>query len=85
MQEIEAQAISSQREINVVKTAVATKQRDVRMLELTLSELKQLGKGTKVYDGVGKMYVSDFVFRIIALFESGWERAFSTSNGGGVY
>ncbi|MCJ1468737.1 hypothetical protein MMC07_007367 [Pseudocyphellaria aurata] len=57
VQEIEAQAISSQREINVVKTAVATKQRDVRMLELTATELKQLGKGTKVYDGVGKMFV----------------------------
>lgn len=60
VQEIESQAISSQREINVVKTAVATKQRDVRMLELTASELKQLGKDTKVYDGVGKMYVEGF-------------------------
>lgn len=57
MQEIESQAISSQREINVVKTAMATKQRDVRMLELTATELKQLGEDTKVYDGIGKMYV----------------------------
>ncbi|MCJ1430080.1 hypothetical protein MMC29_007995 [Sticta canariensis] len=57
VQEIESQAKSAQREINVVKGAVATKQRDVRMLELTASELKQLGPGTKVYDGVGKMFV----------------------------
>ena len=54
-QEIESQAISSQREINNVKTVVAAKQRDVRMLELTSTEVKQLSKDTKVYQGVGKM------------------------------
>ena len=47
----------------MVKGAVATKQRDVRMLELTASELKQLGPGTKVYDGIGKMYVSSKALR----------------------
>lgn len=57
VQEIEAQAISSQREINIVKTVVAAKQRDVRLLELTSSEVKQLSKITKVYEGAGKMYV----------------------------
>lgn len=56
-QEIESQALSSQREINVVKAAVAAKQRDVRMLELTSTEVKQLSKDTKVYQGVGKMFV----------------------------
>ncbi|MCJ1458752.1 hypothetical protein MMC28_009126 [Mycoblastus sanguinarius] len=56
-QEIETQAISSQREINIVKTAVASKQRDIRMLELTSSEVKQLSKDTKLYEGVGKMFV----------------------------
>lgn len=54
-QEIEAQVLSSQRDINIVKTAVAAKQRDIRMLELTSSEVKQLSKDTKVYQGVGKM------------------------------
>lgn len=54
-QEIESQALSSQREINIVKTAVAAKQRDIRMLELTSTEVKQLSKDTKVYQGVGKM------------------------------
>ncbi|KAL9132645.1 MAG: hypothetical protein Q9175_006179 [Cornicularia normoerica] len=56
-QEIESQALSSQREINIVKTAVAAKQRDIRMLELTSTEVKQLSKDTKVYQGVGKMFV----------------------------
>ena len=55
MQEIESQAIQAQREINVVKTAVAGKQRDIRLLELTTTELKTLPKDTKVYEGVGKM------------------------------
>ena len=56
VQEIEAQAIQAQREINVVKTAVSGKQRDVRLLELTHSEVKSLPTNTKVYEGVGKMY-----------------------------
>lgn len=54
-QEIEANALSAQREINIVKTVVAAKQRDIRMLELTSTEVKQLSKDTKVYQGVGKM------------------------------
>ena len=54
-QEIESQALSAQREINIVKTAVAAKQRDIRMLELTSTEVKQLPKDTNVYQGVGKM------------------------------
>lgn len=55
MQEIESQAINAQREINVVKGTVSAKQRDIRLLELTNSELKVLPKDTKVYEGVGKM------------------------------
>ena len=57
VEEIESQAISAQREISLVKAAVSTKQRDIRMLELTGSEVKQLSKDTKVYEGVGKMSV----------------------------
>lgn len=55
VQEIEIQAISAQREINVVKSTISAKQRDTRLLELTSSELKTLPKDTKVYEGVGKM------------------------------
>ncbi|KAL8739048.1 MAG: hypothetical protein Q9181_000230 [Wetmoreana brouardii] len=57
VQEIETQAITAQREINVVKAAVASKQRDMRMLELTTTEVEQLSKDTKVYEGVGKMFM----------------------------
>ena len=55
MHEIETQSLSAQRDINVVKAAVSAKQRDIRMLELTSSEVKQLPEDTKVYEGVGKM------------------------------
>lgn len=54
-QDIESSALSAQRDINMVKAAVAAKQRDIRMLELTSTEVKQLPKDTKVYQGVGKM------------------------------
>lgn len=47
--------MSAQREIDIVKDAVASKQRDVRMLELTGGEVRGLAAGTKVYEGVGKM------------------------------
>ena len=47
--------MSAQREINIVKGAVSAKQRDIRMLELTSNEVKQLSKDVKVYEGVGKM------------------------------
>ena len=55
VQEIETQAVQAQREITVVKTAIAAKQREVRMLELTTSEVKSLPEDTKLYEGVGKM------------------------------
>jgi len=53
--EIESQANSAQRDINMVKVTVAGKQRESRMLELTSTEIKQLDKDTPVYEGVGKM------------------------------
>ncbi|KAL9587293.1 MAG: hypothetical protein Q9212_000340 [Teloschistes hypoglaucus] len=57
VQEIETQAITAQRDINVVKAALASKQRDVRMLELTSTEVNHLSEDTKVYEGVGKMFM----------------------------
>ncbi|KAL8835297.1 MAG: hypothetical protein Q9170_003383 [Blastenia crenularia] len=57
VQEIETQAVNAQREINVVKAAIASKQRDIRMLELTSTEVKQLSQDTKVYEGMGKMFM----------------------------
>ena len=55
VQEIESQAVSAQRDISTAKAAASSKKRDIRMLELTSSEVKELSRDTKVYEGVGKM------------------------------
>ncbi|KAF9895432.1 hypothetical protein FE257_000338 [Aspergillus nanangensis] len=57
LQEIEARIISSQQQIGIAKAQITTKQRDIRMLELTSKELSTLPEDTRVYEGVGKMFV----------------------------
>ncbi|KAI5309413.1 hypothetical protein KEM55_003283 [Ascosphaera atra] len=57
VQEIETQAVKSQQEIAVVKGALAAKQRQLRLSQLTSKELNDLPKDTNVYEGVGKMFV----------------------------
>ena len=56
MQEIETQALQAQQQINIVKTQTTVKQRDIRLLQLTSSEVSTLPRDTNVYEGVGKMY-----------------------------
>lgn len=58
MQEIETQAVAAQQQVNVVKTQMTAKTRDIRLLELTANEMAQIPRDTNVYEGVGKMYVS---------------------------
>ncbi|KAJ5899091.1 hypothetical protein N7495_003835 [Penicillium taxi] len=58
VQEIEARAITSQQQINIAKAQITTKQRDIRMMQLTSKELSELSSETKVYEGVGKMFVN---------------------------
>lgn len=55
VQEIESQAIQAQQQINVVRSQIAGKQREIRMLELTSKEVSELPAGTNIYEGVGKM------------------------------
>ncbi|OJJ49359.1 hypothetical protein ASPZODRAFT_60427 [Penicilliopsis zonata CBS 506.65] len=57
VQEIEARAISSQQQINITKAQITAKQREVRLLDLTAKELGTLPKDTRVYEGVGKMFI----------------------------
>ncbi|MCJ1365295.1 hypothetical protein MMC16_004416 [Acarospora aff. strigata] len=57
VEEIESRAALAQRDLSVVKSHIAAKQRDVRLLQLTSSELSQLPKDTNVYEGVGKMFI----------------------------
>jgi prefoldin subunit 1 len=55
VQEIDSRALQALQQISVVKAQIAAKQRDIRLLQLTSSEVSSLPKGTKVYEGVGKM------------------------------
>jgi len=57
VQEIDTQAIAAQQQISVVKNQITIKQRDIRLLELTTTEISTLPRDTNVYEGVGKMFV----------------------------
>ncbi|KAI9735230.1 MAG: hypothetical protein M1834_001820 [Cirrosporium novae-zelandiae] len=57
VQEIESRAIFAQQQVNIVKSQIAGKERDARMQQLTLKEINDLPPETKVYEGVGRMFV----------------------------
>ncbi|KAI5808968.1 Prefoldin [Peziza echinospora] len=57
LNEIESRAAQSQQQLHVVRAQIAQKQRDIRLNQLTISELDGLPGGTRVYEGVGKMFV----------------------------
>jgi len=57
VQEIESQAVAAQQQINIVKSQISNKQREIRMLQLTSEEVSTLPGDTNVYEGVGKMFV----------------------------
>ncbi|KAJ5217335.1 hypothetical protein N7468_010343 [Penicillium chermesinum] len=57
LQEIETRALASQQQIGITKAQMTAKQRDIRMLQLTSKELSELPSETRVYEGVGKMFV----------------------------
>ncbi|KAI0188398.1 Prefoldin beta-like protein [Astrocystis sublimbata] len=58
LREVETQAIASQQQIALTRTQQASKQREMRMAQLTRTELSTLPADTNVYEGVGKMFVS---------------------------
>ncbi|KAK4131799.1 aPHC-domain-containing protein [Trichocladium antarcticum] len=65
VQEIESQALAAQQQIGLVRTQIGSKQREMRLAQLTRSELATLPRDTPVYEGVGKMQVS---IRCFSLF-----------------
>jgi hypothetical protein len=72
VQEIETQAIAAQQQINIVKSQISVKQREIRMLQLTSNEVSTLPTDTNVYEGVGKMYASrSSDLRILVIIPSG--------------
>lgn len=58
VREIETQAIVAQQQIQLVRTQQASKQRELRMAQLTRTEISSLPPDTNVYEGAGKMFVA---------------------------
>ncbi|KAI1265266.1 Prefoldin [Xylariaceae sp. FL1019] len=58
LREVETQAVAAQQQIVLVRTQQASKQREMRMAQLTRTELSTLPKDTNVYEGRGKMFIS---------------------------
>ncbi|KAL1587045.1 hypothetical protein WHR41_04209 [Cladosporium halotolerans] len=58
LQEIDAKATFSQQQLVLVRQQLASQARKKRMLELSTAEIDALPKDTKVYNGVGKMFVN---------------------------
>lgn len=55
LQEIEQKNTQAQQQISLVKAQIAAKNREKRLVQLTVAELNSLPAETPVYDGVGKM------------------------------
>ena len=53
--EIETQAALAQQQIGLARTQIGAKQREQRLVKLTVSELDTLPDDAVVYEGVGKM------------------------------
>ncbi|KAI9899544.1 hypothetical protein N3K66_006005 [Trichothecium roseum] len=56
--EIESQAFAAQQQIGVARAQMTSKQREQRLVRLTLSEMASLPVDANVYEGVGKMFAS---------------------------
>ena len=56
--QIQQTAVQSQRQLAVTKSTQQAKERERKILQLTIEELNGIKGDVKVYKGVGKMYVS---------------------------
>jgi prefoldin subunit 1 len=59
LQEIGQKKAFAEQQLVIVRQQKAARTREGRMLQLTSSEVSSLPSDTKVYEGVGKMYVSN--------------------------
>ncbi|KAK9465753.1 Prefoldin [Lipomyces arxii] len=69
LQEIEARVMQSQMELTNVQQQIAQKQRDIKLTDLTIKELKKIPADTGVWEGVGKMFLNVPVIEHISRLE----------------
>ncbi|KAF9786676.1 Prefoldin [Thelephora terrestris] len=55
--QIQQTAVQSQRSLNISRQQTTTKERERRILQLTIDEISSIGKDVNMYKGVGKMFV----------------------------
>ena len=53
--QIQQRAVQSQRALTISKQQIAAKERERRILQLTIEEIKSLDEDVNLYKGVGKM------------------------------
>ncbi|GAM83560.1 hypothetical protein ANO11243_015480 [Dothideomycetidae sp. 11243] len=58
--EIEQKASFAQQQMVIVKSQIDSSKREIRMIDLMNTEISSLPKDAKLYEGVGKMFVSLF-------------------------
>eukprot|EP00587_Corethron_hystrix_P006698 CAMPEP_0113326538 /NCGR_PEP_ID=MMETSP0010_2-20120614/18588_1 /TAXON_ID=216773 ORGANISM="Corethron hystrix, Strain 308" /NCGR_SAMPLE_ID=MMETSP0010_2 /ASSEMBLY_ACC=CAM_ASM_000155 /LENGTH=287 /DNA_ID=CAMNT_0000186903 /DNA_START=262 /DNA_END=1126 /DNA_ORIENTATION=+ /assembly_acc=CAM_ASM_000155 len=57
MMDLQEQFVATSREYNVVNANISKAQREQKVADLTRKELRGLDEGTKMYRGIGKMFV----------------------------
>ncbi|KLO06667.1 Prefoldin [Schizopora paradoxa] len=55
--QIQQRAVESKRALQITQQTITPKERERRILQLTIDELKGLDPGVNTYKGVGKMFV----------------------------
>ena len=61
--QIQQRAVQSQRALSISKQQIAAKDRERRILQLTIEEINSLDEDVKLYKGVGKMCVEQMAWR----------------------
>ncbi|CAL1694334.1 unnamed protein product [Somion occarium] len=56
--QIQQTAVQSQRNLNLSRTQIQAKERERRILQLTIEEINSLDDNVNLYKGVGKMFIN---------------------------
>ncbi|KAF7968934.1 hypothetical protein HWV62_21574 [Athelia sp. TMB] len=57
LDQIQSTAIQSQRALSISRQQTATKERERRIMQLTIDEISSIGGDVNLYKGVGKMFL----------------------------
>ncbi|KAJ3015581.1 hypothetical protein HKX48_004538 [Thoreauomyces humboldtii] len=59
MQEIQEKMVETGRQLGMVRGQLQAREREKRVCELTVKELRSLGEGVSAYRAVGKMFIQE--------------------------